>query len=626
MASAENPNNSSASSQNSSQNTNSSDAGSSSVQMKAIPLLSSLNQSGSVRLDRSNFLLWRSLVLAALRGHRMDGYVLGNRPAQPEYVAGSNDVVNPAFEEWLAADQIIYSWLLSTMTPEVASEFLHCKTACEMWNAVIDLMSANCRSRITMYRYDLQRTCKGGSSITEYLSKMKLIADNLAMAGSPIPDSDLITQTLAGLDAEYTPLVVCLSEKENLTWIDMHSRLLTFEKHLEHLNSVNSVSASFANVAISSNNNSGRNFSQQQNSFSRGNNSGYNNNDGGNNNAGNKSGYNRGGGNNFSGRSYSQRSNRGGRGRGYSGRSRPTCQVCSKQGHTALKCYYRFDHSFSGQDESQSVNQGNTSVYIATPATLEDPDWYVDSGATNHITHYDVPGAVETGTLSVGNGQKLPIVKSASASYKIGLANLSLQRVLVVPNIKKNLVSVAELTQDNDVIVEFDSSYCFVKDKQTRQVLLRGIKLNGLYKLPQSPHFQSTNKSTCTVLVSVLDDWHRRLGHASFSTVKRVLQDCNIRVSNSAAEFSFCEACQFGKSHALPFKSSTSHSEKPLYLIHTDLWGPAPIASTEGYKYYVCFVDDYSRFSWIFPLHAKSEAFNAFLKFKVMAENLFDTK
>jgi hypothetical protein len=44
-----------------------------------------------------------------------------------------------------------------------------------------------------------------------------------------------------------------------------------------------------------------------------------------------------------------------------------------------------------------------------------------------------------------------------------------------------------------------------------------------------------------------------------------------------------------------------------------------------GYKYYVLFVDDYSRYSWIYPLHAKFETFATFLKFKALVENQFST-
>ena len=54
-----------------------------------------------------------------------------------------------------------------------------------------------------------------------YLNKMKSITDNLALVRSPIPSFGLITQVLVGLDVDYNHMVVQLSEKEDLTWIDL---------------------------------------------------------------------------------------------------------------------------------------------------------------------------------------------------------------------------------------------------------------------------------------------------------------------------------------------------------------------------------------------------------------------
>ena len=60
--------------------------------------------------------------------------------------------------------------------------------------------------------------------------------------------------------------------------------------------------------------------------------------------------------------------------------------------------------------------------------------------------------------------------------------------------------------------------------------------------------------------------------------------------------------------------------KKPLLKIHCDLWGPAPVESSQHMKYYVIFVDDHSRYTWIYPLKKKSEFFEVFLKFQKMVE------
>ena len=132
------------------------------------------------------------------------------------------------------------------MTQEVATQLLHCQTSKDLWEAAKNLSGAHTRSRVTLFKSEFQRTRLGSLKMEEYLNKMKAIADNLAMAGSPISNYDLTTQILAGLDNEYNPIVVQLSEKDNLTWVDLQASLLTFEARLEQLNA-------FANLTINSN-------------------------------------------------------------------------------------------------------------------------------------------------------------------------------------------------------------------------------------------------------------------------------------------------------------------------------------------------------------------------------------
>ncbi|KAL1224684.1 Retrovirus-related Pol polyprotein from transposon RE2 [Cardamine amara subsp. amara] len=87
-----------------------------------------------------------------------------------------------------------------------------------------------------------------------------------------------------------------------------------------------------------------------------------------------------------------------------------------------------------------------------------------------------------------------------------------------------------------------------------------------------------------------------------------------------------CEACQLGKSSRLPFSDSVYVASRPLERVHCDLWGPSPVVSVQGFRYYAVFIDNYSRFSWFYPLKLKSEFYSVFLNFQALVENQFQTK
>jgi histone deacetylase 1/2 len=86
-----------------------------------------------------------------------------------------------------------------------------------------------------------------------------------------------------------------------------------------------------------------------------------------------------------------------------------------------------------------------------------------------------------------------------------------------------------------------------------------------------------------------------------------------------------CDACQQAKSHQLPYPKSTSESQFPLDLVFSDVWGPAP-DSIGRKKYYVSFIDDFGKFTWIYLLKYKSEVFQVFHEFQTLVERRFDRK
>lgn len=108
--------------------------------------------------------------------------------------------------------------------------------------------------------------------------------------------------------------------------------------------------------------------------------------------------------------------------------------------------------------------------------------------------------------------------------------------------------------------------------------------------------------------------WHKRLGYPSAEVLVQCLKYYNLSISRDSIK-SLCNACELGKTHKLPFASSYTLYKKPLKLIVTDLWGPAPCFSN-GKQYYISFVDAFTRHTWIYFLNKKSDALSVFLLFK----------
>ncbi|KAL5846267.1 hypothetical protein ACOSQ3_009791 [Xanthoceras sorbifolium] len=92
-----------------------------------------------------------------------------------------------------------------------------------------------------------------------------------------------------------------------------------------------------------------------------------------------------------------------------------------------------------------------------------DPTWYVDSGVTNHMITSDLG---------------VPIIDSHSSPR----TPIYLNNILHVPSITKNLVSISQFTKVNNVIAEFNSNVCSIKDKNSRKVMLQGGLKNGIYQ------------------------------------------------------------------------------------------------------------------------------------------------
>ena len=109
---------------------------------------------------------------------------------------------------------------------------------------------------------------------------------------------------------------------------------------------------------------------------------------------------------------------------------------------------------------------------------------------------------------------------------------------------------------------------------------------------------------------------HSRLSHVSSSKLK-ILCSTGVLGQTKYEDFD-CTSYKLGKHHALPFRKSDSISTTIFYLVHTDIRGPSPIPNMGGVVYFVTFMDDYSRFTWIYFMKHQSRLSHVYASFLLL--------
>ncbi|MCO5564735.1 hypothetical protein L7F22_018403 [Adiantum nelumboides] len=235
--------------------------------------------------------------------------------------------------------------------------------------------------------------------------------------------------------------------------------------------------------------------------------------------------------------------------------------------------------------------------------------WYFDSGASRHITsRKDLLCSLDAAPA----GKKVTCANNASYPIKgVGKilitisdgSDLCLPDVLYVPGIKKNLLSVSSLAK-NGLRVIFEDDRCIVRDRE-----------NG---------YSLITTETKTQAMQDAELWHARFGHVGYGSLM-TLQPHNMVHDLSLLEMPprhVCEGCVLGKMHRFAFsQDGYVRATRKLQFVHSDVCGPMRTPSVGNSLYFVTFIDDFSRFCWVYPLKAKSHVFAIFQHFVSMVEN-----
>jgi hypothetical protein len=103
------------------------------------------------------------------------------------------------------------------------------------------------------------------------------------------------------------------------------------------------------------------------------------------------------------------------------------------------------------------------------------------------------------------------------------------------------------------------------------------------------------------------------MGHVNYQSLEVMVRRGDIAFELISHDKPTCPDCVKGKASRQPIpKVRLRNSESVGDLIHSDIWGPAPITSIGGMRYFVTFIDDYCRFTTVVPIQKKPDVFVAF--------------
>ena len=321
------------------------------------------------------------------------------------------------------------------------------------------------------------------------------------------------------------------------------------------------------------------------------------------------------------------------------------CDFCKKPGHPTNKCWLYLKDILDGKvdlnqiskdkqvettadkEKEKTSNEKKFNVGAIMLSSLNDDDldpnkYYLDTGAANHVFNSTA------GSIEMIN--QLSLVRSwdnsQTAINGIGVfklktetdCELTLNNVLVKATGAANFISYSKLDKTRLFRIEGEDGQLKVIVKNTNDILMVGnLMENGLYELDLKPivdvRINAIQISNTVPAEIALRYWHKILAHRGFDKLISIKHALGIK--GKLKKRLICDTCTMTKATKIKFDRSLSIADEPFDLVHTDLSGIVRIANPDGFNYFLIFVDDNTRYIFVFLLSRKFQVVSCYKQF-----------
>ncbi|PPQ83602.1 hypothetical protein CVT26_001384 [Gymnopilus dilepis] len=255
-----------------------------------------------------------------------------------------------------------------------------------------------------------------------------------------------------------------------------------------------------------------------------------------------------------------------------------------------------------------------------------------DSGCTKHLSpfreDFEDFAEIPAKTFNAANKQKFSAIGKGEMVVDIpngaDISKLQLTEVLYSPEVGYTLISVGQL---DEVKLTFGEGKLVITDPDGVKVGEVPRTAKGLYRVEHEGEEANPAEETLT-----LDQFHRRMGHISPFIAQKLVDNgfvTGVRLeSTPSGEPFFCESCVYAKAtrKSVPKQREGERAKEFGGEVHSDVWGPSPVESKGGKRYYITFTDDCTRLTHIYLLAQKSEAFQSYKDYEAWVDTQLGAK
>lgn len=221
--------------------------------------------------------------------------------------------------------------------------------------------------------------------------------------------------------------------------------------------------------------------------------------------------------------------------------------------------------------------------------------------------------------LYTASSQQLPVDCIGDKTITTSLdEKIELKGVIVSSKLNGNFLSIPQFDKSGYRIEIFGGKMSFF-NMDNKIVMIAELDDDDLYEV-------KLKEAKCNVIRKpddVVYEWHVTLSHIGIDSIKKLRDRLELNIpENYRIE---CTTCLKGKMIRSAFDGVRLRADRPLKIVHTDLSGIIRIANRQNYRYFLIFVDDFSRQTFLYLLKSKQDVFENFREFKAMIEKQLDS-